>query len=60
MEDDYSCYRGPESESEVRTHTTLNIVKTEAYPRSLGLWNLFLSKSHYPKHGVALTNLEVC
>jgi acyl-CoA dehydrogenase len=25
----------------------------------LGLWNLFLSKSHYPKYGVSLTNLEV-
>ncbi|KAK0555784.1 hypothetical protein OC846_000372 [Tilletia horrida] len=23
-----------------------------------GLWNLFLSKRHYPKHGVPLTNLE--
>ena len=28
--------------------------------RKLGLWNLFLSKAHYPKHGVPLTNLEVC
>jgi hypothetical protein len=27
--------------------------------RKLGLWNLFLSKRHYPKHGVDLTNLEV-
>ena len=27
--------------------------------RQLGLWNLFLSKRHYPKHGVDLTNLEV-
>ena len=27
--------------------------------RKLGLWNLFLSKAHYPKHGVPLTNLEV-
>jgi len=26
--------------------------------RKLGLWNLFLSKTHYPKHGVPLTNLE--
>lgn len=24
-----------------------------------GLWNLFLSKSHYPQYGVPLTNLEV-
>jgi acyl-CoA dehydrogenase len=27
--------------------------------RKLGLWNLFLSKTHYPDHGVPLTNLEV-
>lgn len=27
--------------------------------RKLGLWNLFLSKTHYPEHGVPLTNLEV-
>ncbi|GJE84601.1 acyl-CoA dehydrogenase NM domain-like protein [Phanerochaete sordida] len=26
--------------------------------RALGLWNLFLSKAHYPAHGVPLTNLE--
>ncbi|KAI0069047.1 acyl-CoA dehydrogenase NM domain-like protein [Artomyces pyxidatus] len=26
--------------------------------RKLGLWNLFLSKAHYPEHGVPLTNLE--
>ncbi|MCO5555730.1 hypothetical protein L7F22_009275 [Adiantum nelumboides] len=26
--------------------------------KSQGLWNLFLSKHHYPKHGVDLTNLE--
>jgi acyl-CoA dehydrogenase len=28
--------------------------------KKLGLWNLFLSKAHYPEHGVPLTNLEVC
>jgi acyl-CoA dehydrogenase len=27
--------------------------------KKLGLWNLFLSKAHYPQHGVPLTNLEV-
>lgn len=27
--------------------------------RKLGLWNLFLSKAHYPQHGVPLSNLEV-
>jgi len=26
--------------------------------RKLGLWNLFLSKAHYPQHGVPLSNLE--
>jgi acyl-CoA dehydrogenase len=25
-----------------------------------GLWNLFLSKTHYPKFGVPLSNVEVC
>ena len=25
-----------------------------------GLWNLFLSKAHYPKFGVPLSNVEVC
>ena len=27
--------------------------------KSKGLWNLFLSKAHYPDVGVDLTNLEV-
>lgn len=27
--------------------------------KKLGLWNLFLSKAHYPEFGVPLTNLEV-
>jgi acyl-CoA dehydrogenase len=27
--------------------------------KKLGLWNLFLSKAHYPDHGVPLSNLEV-
>ena len=27
--------------------------------KKLGLWNLFLSKAHYPQFGVSLTNLEV-
>lgn len=31
-------------------------LKTKA--RALGLWNLFLSKAHYPDVGVELTNLE--
>lgn len=31
-------------------------LKAEA--KALGLWNLFLSKEHYPDVGVPLTNLE--
>ena len=27
--------------------------------KRLGLWNLFLSKAHYPEYGVPLSNLEV-
>lgn len=27
--------------------------------KKLGLWNLFLSKAHYPEFGVPLCNLEV-
>ncbi|KAF8592536.1 acyl-CoA dehydrogenase [Ramaria rubella] len=34
------------------------ITELKAEARKLGLWNLFLSKAHYPEHGVALTNLE--
>lgn len=30
----------------------------KARAKSLGLWNLFLSKEHYPDVGVPLTNLE--
>lgn len=30
----------------------------KAKAQALGLWNLFLSKSKYPEHGVDLTNLE--
>lgn len=26
--------------------------------KQLGLWNLFLSKRHYPEHGTDFTNLE--
>ena len=31
----------------------------KAKARKAGLWNLFLSKAHYPQHGVPLSNLEV-
>ncbi|KAI0316711.1 acyl-CoA dehydrogenase NM domain-like protein [Amylostereum chailletii] len=45
---------GPE-----RWKTVLPIVQDlKAKARKLGLWNLFLSKAHYPEHGVPLTNLE--
>lgn len=30
----------------------------KAKAKKLGLWNLFLSKAHYPDVGVPLTNLE--
>jgi acyl-CoA dehydrogenase len=43
-----------------RWKTVIPIVeelKTKAKAR--GLWNLFLSKAHYPQYGVSLTNLEV-
>jgi len=36
------------------------IAELKVKARKLGLWNLFLSKAHYPEHGVPLTNLEVC
>jgi acyl-CoA dehydrogenase len=47
-------------EGEGRWKTVIPIIeelKVEA--KKLGLWNLFLSEVHYPKHGVPLTNLEV-
>ncbi|KAF9468947.1 acyl-CoA dehydrogenase/oxidase [Collybia nuda] len=34
------------------------IEELKAKAKKLGLWNLFLSKAHYPEHGVPLTNLE--
>lgn len=35
------------------------VAELKAKARRLGLWNLFLSKVHYPEYGVRLTNLEV-
>ena len=35
------------------------MVDLKAKAKTLGLWNLFLSKAHYPDVGVPLTNLEV-
>lgn len=44
-----------------RWKTVIPIIKDlKVRARQLGLWNLFLSKAHYPEHGVDLTNLEVC
>ncbi|KAG6812642.1 hypothetical protein H0H92_001592 [Tricholoma furcatifolium] len=34
------------------------IAELKEKAKKLGLWNLFLSKAHYPEHGVPLTNLE--
>jgi acyl-CoA dehydrogenase len=43
-----------------RWQTVIPIIEElKAKARKLGLWNLFLSNAHYPKHGVPLTNLEV-
>ncbi|KAH9077454.1 acyl-CoA dehydrogenase/oxidase [Lactarius deliciosus] len=42
-----------------RWQTVIPIIEElKAKARKLGLWNLFLSKAHYPEHGVPLTNLE--
>jgi len=35
------------------------VEELKAKAKALGLWNLFLSKAHYPEFGVPLTNLEV-
>ena len=35
------------------------IAELKEKAKKLGLWNLFLSKAHYPQSGVPLTNLEV-
>ena len=35
------------------------IADLKAKAKKQGLWNLFLSKAHYPEFGVPLTNLEV-
>ncbi|KAG8995917.1 hypothetical protein FRB94_008710 [Tulasnella sp. JGI-2019a] len=43
----------------LRWATTPQIVfELNAKAKALGLWNLFLSKAHYPDVGVPLTNLE--
>ncbi|KAI0347321.1 acyl-CoA dehydrogenase NM domain-like protein [Trametopsis cervina] len=47
----------PEDPSRWKTVIPI-IADLKVKARKLGLWNLFLSKKHYPKHGVDLTNLE--
>jgi hypothetical protein len=43
-----------------RWKTVIPIVEElKGKAKKLGLWNLFLSKAHYPDHGVPLSNLEV-
>jgi acyl-CoA dehydrogenase len=43
-----------------RWRTVIPVVEDlKAKAKELGLWNLFLSKAHYPGFGVPLTNLEV-
>ncbi|PCH41400.1 acyl-CoA dehydrogenase NM domain-like protein [Wolfiporia cocos MD-104 SS10] len=47
------------SDPDARWKTVIPIVADlKAKARQLGLWNLFLSKVHYPEFGVPLTNLE--
>jgi acyl-CoA dehydrogenase len=42
-----------------RWKTVIPIVEElKAKAKKIGLWNLFLSKAHYPEFGVPLTNLE--
>ncbi|KAJ8086359.1 hypothetical protein PM082_005182 [Marasmius tenuissimus] len=44
---------------ERRWKTVIPIVEElKVKAKKLGLWNLFLSKAHYPEFGVPLTNLE--
>lgn len=46
---------GPE-----RWNTVLPVLaELKEKAKKLGLWNLFLSKAHYPQFGVPLSNLEV-
>ncbi|KAI0049593.1 acyl-CoA dehydrogenase NM domain-like protein [Auriscalpium vulgare] len=43
----------------LRWKTVIPIIEElKVKARKLGLWNLFLSKAHYPEFGVPLTNLE--
>ncbi|RDB23230.1 putative acyl-CoA dehydrogenase IBR3 [Hypsizygus marmoreus] len=47
------------SDPVTRWKTVIPIVEElKAKAKKLGLWNLFLSKAHYPEFGVPLSNLE--
>ncbi|KIY49577.1 acyl-CoA dehydrogenase NM domain-like protein [Fistulina hepatica ATCC 64428] len=44
---------------EKRWQTIIPVIEElKVKAKRLGLWNLFLSKAHYPEHGVPLSNLE--
>lgn len=63
QDDVYPCVRLAHSQIPKdpvqRWNTVIPVVKElKVKARKLGLWNLFLSKAHYPEHGVPLTNLE--
>ena len=48
------------TDPETRWKTVIPVVaELKEKAKKLGLWNLFLSKAHYPQFGVPLTNLEV-
>jgi acyl-CoA dehydrogenase len=48
------------SDPETRWKTVIPVIEElKVKARKIGLWNLFLSKTHYPEYGVPLTNLEV-
>ncbi|GHJ87300.1 hypothetical protein NliqN6_3702 [Naganishia liquefaciens] len=49
----------PEHPFEKRWATVVPVMEDlKKKAKARGLWNLFLSKQHYPEHGVDLTNLE--
>lgn len=49
------------TDPETRWKTVIPVIEElKVKAKKLGLWNLFLSKKHYPEHGVPLSNLEVC
>ncbi|KAK0498520.1 acyl-CoA dehydrogenase/oxidase [Armillaria luteobubalina] len=47
------------ADPEKRWKTVIPVIEElKAKAKKLGLWNLFLSKAHYPEFGVPLSNLE--